>query len=130
MARVLFVTHDGVSHEPLGLEYLSGALLRAGHETKACVQSKTLDTCKSWGPDFVAFQVITGDEGRWGGVANRVKDAYPDIKTVFGGPHFLFYETCGGHHADAIVRGEGETGILEVVSGRTAANFSAPPELD
>jgi len=130
MARVLFVVHDGVSHEPLGLEYLSGALLRAGHETKACVQSKALETCNSWGPDFAAFQVLTGDENRWGRVANEIKEKYPKIKTIFGGPHFLFYSDCGGHDADCIVRGEAEEEVVKAVEGRPWDNFKAPNSLD
>lgn len=121
--RVLFATHDGVSHEPLGLEYLSASLLRAGHETKACAQSKTLATVRAWGPDCVAFQVLTGDEGRWGGVARDVKAAFPRVRTIFGGPHFLFNAKAAQPEADVVIRGDGEHAIVEAVEGRPHADL-------
>lgn len=121
--RVLFVIHDGVSHEPLGLQYLSASLLRAGHETKACTQSKTLTTVRAWGPDFVAFQILTGDEDRWGKVARDIKAAFPRVQTIFGGPHFLFNATQP--EADHVVRGDGENAIIDVVEGRKHADFKS-----
>lgn len=128
--RILFVTHDGTSHEPLGLEYLSGAVLRAGHETKACMQSKTIDTVGRWGPDFVAFQVLTGDQGRWGRVARDVKRKFPRVKTIFGGPHFLFFAGANQPEADYVVRGDGEEAILDVIEGRRHRDFVPIEHLD
>lgn len=121
--RVLFVTHDGTSHEPLGLEYLSGSLLRAGHETKACMQSRTIETVNSWGPDFVAFQVITGDQDRWGKVAQDVKKRFPKVRTIFGGSHFLFFAGAQQQGSDFVIRGDGEEAIIDVVEGRTHRDF-------
>ena len=128
--RVLFVTHDGTSHEPLGLEYLSGALLRAGHATKACMQSKTLEIVNKWGADFVAFQVITGDQNRWGKVAQDVKRKFPKIRSVFGGPHFLFFAGAQQPEADYVIRGDGEEAILDVVEGRNFKDFTPIEHID
>lgn len=130
MSRVLFVTHDGVSHEPLGLEYLSGELKRAGHETKACTQSNVLPTVAGYDPSFVCFQVITGDEERWGRTADLVKGFRQGIKTVFGGPHFLFYDDLGGHQADIILKGEADEEIVAAIEGREWNDLKAPPDLD
>ena len=127
--RILFVTHDGVSHEPLGLMYCSAALLRAGHETKACMQSMTLDTVRSWGPDFVAFQVLTGDQDRWGSVAAAVKERFP-VKTIFGGPHFLFFSKANQDEADYVIRGDGEEAIVNCVEGRTWSDLKAIENMD
>ena len=128
--RILFVTHDGTSHEPLGLLYISGALKRAGHETKACMQSKTIETVSSWGPDFVAFQVITGDQDRWGKVAQDVKRQFPKVRTIFGGPHFLFFKGAQQPEADFVVRGDGENAIIDVVEGRPHIDLLAIDNLD
>ena len=128
--RILFVTHDGTSHEPLGLLYLSGSLVRAGHKTKACMQSKTLETVKSWGPDFVAFQVLTGDERRWGAVAAAVKEQFPRVKTIFGGPHFLFFAAAQQKEADYVIRGDAEEAIVDVVEGRPHRDFIPIESLD
>ena len=136
MARVLFVTHDGTSHEPLGLEYVSASLLRAGHQTKAAMQSKAIYTASDWGADFVAFQVITGDQDRWSGVAQALKRALPRVRTVFGGPHFLFMNGKPGDKqtllpgADLIVRGDGEVAILDAIEGRPWTDFKMILDLD
>ena len=128
--RVLFVTHDNVSHEPLGLEFVSGALLSAGHETKACQQSKAVETSLRWLPDFVAFQVITGDQDRWGGVAREIKSVLPSVKTIFGGPHFLFFTGARQAEADIIIRGEAEQAVLQAVSGSPWQDLQAVESLD
>src|SRR3990167_2095075 len=130
MSRVLFVTHDGTSHEPLGLEYVSAALLRAGHQTKACMQSKTIATVRSWQPDFVAFQVITGDQDRWAGVARIVKKTFPGVKTMFGGPHFLFFSNAAMPEADIVIRGDGEESVVGAVNGEPWTNFKMILDLD
>jgi radical SAM superfamily enzyme YgiQ (UPF0313 family) len=127
--KILFVTHNGVSHEPLGLEYLSSALKEKGHKTKACIQSRTIDTISKWRPDFLAFQVLTGDQDRWASVASLVKRVFP-VKTIFGGPHFLFFSKVEQSEADYIIRGDGELAIVDVVEGRPFLNLSAIENLD
>lgn len=122
--RVLFITHDGVSHEPLGIEYLSSALISKGHKTRACMQSKAVNVCREWAPDFVAFQVLTGDEARWGAVAAEVKSFFPDIKTIFGGPHYLFTKSLQAE-ADVLIRGDGENAIIDAVEGRMHNDLQA-----
>ena len=129
-ARVLFVTHDGVSHEPLGLLYLSGALKAAGHATRACMQSQTLETVRTWAPDWVAFQVLTGDQDRWTAVARAVRERYPRVRTVFGGPHFLFFAGAQQEAADAVIRGDGEVALVDVVEGRRHHDFVPIEPLD
>lgn len=131
MSRILFVTHDGVSHEPLGLEYLSSSLIKSGHQTKACMQSKTLEVCREWAPDFAAFQVLTGDENRWGKVAQEIRrNVSHPIKIIFGGPHFLFFSKTSQHEADIIIRGDGEKAIVDAVEGRQHEDLSAISDLD
>jgi len=130
MAHILFVTHDGLSHEPLGLEYLSACLKKAGHQTKACMQSRIMSVCKEWEPDWVAFQVLTGDQNKWGKSAMLIKDKFPNIKTIFGGPHFLFFSNTKQVGADVIVRGDGFKAIVDVVEGRKHTDFDAFYDLD
>lgn len=130
MSRVLFITHNGISHEPLGLMYLSGALLRAGHETKAIMAHKALETVGSWGPDFVAFQVLTGDQDKWGRVAHDIKQHYPHVKTIFGGPHYLFFQKANQPEADFVVKGEGENAIISIVEGREIPCLNSIENLD
>ncbi len=122
--KILFVTHDGVSHEPLGIQYLSASLRAAGHDTRACMQSRATDVALQWKADFAAFQVLTGDEARWGKVAQEIKNARPECKTIFGGPHYLFTKSTQAE-ADFIIRGDGELAIVEVVEGRKHEDLKA-----
>ena len=128
--KVLFVVHDGVSHEPLGIEYLSAALKAAGHETKACMQSRTFEVIEKWHPNFTAFQVLSGDESRWGKLASAIRARYSSIRTIFGGPHYLFFAKAGQGEADVIIRGDAEKAIVDAVEGRTHVDLSAIPNLD
>ena len=127
MSRILFVTYDNLSHEPLGLEYVSASLLTAGHDTLACQESKAFGAIDEFLPQFVAFQTLTGDENKWGELALKIKKRDPYIKTIFGGPHFLYsgkHEQIG---ADIIIRGEGEQAIVQAVEGKKW-NFMAVQE--
>lgn len=128
--RCLFVTHDGAAHEVLGMEYLSGALKAAGHETRACMESQAETEARTWNPDRVLFQVITGDQKRWGRVAGKLRDVVPDAKMVFGGPHFLFFSKVPQENADIILRGEAETSVGAAVEGQPWQDFAAAPDLD
>ncbi len=93
--KVLFVTHNDTSHEPLGLMYVSSALIKAGHLTAACEEKNVFSEIDSFRPDFVGFQVITGDQDRWGKVALRIKKQYPAIKTILAARIFCFLIKSG-----------------------------------
>ena len=128
--RILFITHDGTSHEPLGMEYVSASLLRAGHQTMACTESAANATAHHWEPDFVAFQVITGDQERWGKLAANLKRNYPRIRTIFGGPHFLFFSAAQQPGADIVIRGDAEENVLRAVEGKSWVDFTPIENLD
>ena len=128
--KVLFVLHDGVSHEPLGIEYLSSSLKAKGHRTRACMQSQVIDSISIWRPQFVAFQVLTGDEGRWGGVASAIKEVFPSVKIILGGPHFLFFSKVSQAEAEFVIRGDGEQSIVDVVEGRKHIDLLPIENLD
>lgn len=112
------------------MEYVSASLIRAGHQTKACQEKNTLRFIESWWPDFLAFQVLTGDQDRWGAIARSAKQKYPHIKTIFGGPHFLFFSKIKQNEADIIIRGEGEFAIIDAVEGRQHIDLKATEDLD
>jgi len=81
-------------------------------------------------PDFVCFQVITGDQDRWAGVARMVKKFDPYIKTVFGGPHFLFFSKAQVDYADIVIRGDGEESIIKAIEGKPFSDFIPIENLD
>jgi len=92
------------------------------------MQSQVSSSVFAWRPDFVAFQVISGDEVRWGTVASRLRQYSPKTRIIFGGPHFLFFSKA--EQDGIVVRGDGEQSIVDAVEGRTHANMHPVHELD
>lgn len=122
--RVLFVTHDGASHEPLGLEYLIAACRQAGMTVFASPESGALAAIQRLGIDALCLQVITGDEGRWSRLARAARDANPRLRVVVGGPHFLFFGE-GFEGADTVLRGEAEETLPSLLLGTPPPTESA-----
>ena len=59
-----------------------------------------------------------------------MKQKYPEVKTVFGGPHYLFFSKVKQEHADIIIRGDGEQAIVDAVEGRAHKDLSPTSNLD
>ena len=111
--RVLFLS-PFLAQEPLGVMYLSGALKKAGHDTKMIfVPDKELDEkIVEYDPHVVAFSFTTGQHNAVLGLNARVKELLPDVTTLCGGAHVTvvpeFIEEPG---IDAICRGDGEYAV-------------------
>lgn len=108
---------------PIGLAYLSSFLKRAG------IVTSVIDACPlSWdmlarlvsekSPAIVGITCWTQERGQAFKTAKMVKKILPNTKIVVGGHHAtafpenMFLQA----HADAVVIGEGEETMLEVVS--------------
>lgn len=52
-------------------------------------------------------------------IAEKIKEKFPDIKIVMGGPHpnVMLEEVLSSEYVDYVVRGEGELTMLELVKG-------------
>lgn len=127
--KILFPLKE-LEHEPLGIEYLSGALKARGHETRACWESKLLDDVEEWRPDWVGFQVITGNQDAAVKSAGMVKDRFPDVKIVMGGPHFLFFGAATYPEVDMVIRGEAERSIVDAMETGKWTDLKLEQDLD
>ena len=96
----------------------------------ACQEKNAVSYAMSWQPDFVAFQVITGYQDRWAAVARAVKHVVPRVKTIFGGPHFLFFSKSKQPYADIVIRGDAEEAVLHAVEGRPWVDLKPIEDLD
>ncbi|MEO0271418.1 MAG: radical SAM protein [candidate division WOR-3 bacterium] len=118
---------------PLGIGYLSSYLnkmigikalllnLYPGLKNK----NTFLNLIKEHKPKIIGFSVMTETFKNGVRLAKIVKDNFPGIITIFGGPHVTFtdIETLENYpFIDIIVRGEGENTFLEltekILSGR------------
>ncbi len=110
---------------PLGLLILSSCLERAGYRTlviDADVYGLTprdiAQIVKHYAPIAVGISATTPSYPNMLEIARAVKDADPHVKIFVGGPHVTFTadETLRtSPEIDAVVRGEGEESVVEVV---------------
>lgn len=118
MAKMLFIQRH--EWQQLGLMYISGTLKKHGHQTDVVIGSnwkEITEAIERCAPDAVGFSVMSGNH-LWGlEIAQKVKTHYPEIKTVFGGPHCTFFPGfIDKEGVDVIVRGEGEEAALELMN--------------
>lgn len=113
----------------VGLEIMAVLLKEAGHEVHGMVEStfdtseyitrdekKKLKLLDEIQPDLVGFSVLTMRYQWCLKFAKMIKDSYPEVIIVFGGPHptalpeIVIKESC----VDVVCVGEGEFAMLEL----------------
>jgi anaerobic magnesium-protoporphyrin IX monomethyl ester cyclase len=107
------------SVEPLGIAYLSSCLKRAGHQTKLIIIDKPdyRERIRSFAPDMFAYSTCTGEHKDWFAFNRNMKDEWPDVVSVFGGPHATFFpEMASVEGVDATIRGEAEETFVDFVN--------------
>ena len=116
--RALFVT-DSYLIDVLGIGYLSSYLKQAGHEVDI-VQTKEEDVfekIETYDPDMVCYSVTTGKHVFYRELNKQIRRYYPDIISVFGGPHITFFpQFCNDPDIDIGVRGEGFDAIVDIAN--------------
>ena len=120
--RVLFVEKQ-IDYEPLGLLYLSSVLRQAGHEVRLAIAADEdpVAVARAWQPDVVGYSVYTGSQTYYRDLNLRIKEAVPDVVSVFGGPHPTYFpEYVEEPGVDAVCIGEGEGAMLDLVEALEA----------
>ena len=112
-------------HQPLGVAYVAGALLGAGHDVRLLAPSRlrSLDEATVATAvrdvDLVGFSSTTPAFPETLRFAAAVKAARPGLPVVLGGYHgtALHRQVLERHQEfDAVVRGEGEETAVELVA--------------
>ena len=119
MSNVLFVD-SGIRNEKLGIMYVSAALKKEGHSTRLLETDREdlISTVEKFKPDFFAYSVCTGELGRALKTNRELKGMYPDVPSIFGGPHTAFSPEMEYERGiDYIVVGEGEEAIIDIING-------------
>jgi len=120
--KLLFINNllgkDCIGRVPLGILYLSAALKHAGHtvnlvDTKhfSDITRKIDDCC----PEVMLFSVRTTYQSMYTELNRKIKKIYPDLFSIFGGPHTTFYPQLiyNDRAIDAVCIGEGEEAIVD-----------------
>jgi radical SAM superfamily enzyme YgiQ (UPF0313 family) len=148
--RILFLYNEV---ESLGIQYLSAALRRAGHETGLVFDPRLFDffrheynsrflakvfsfetqvvrRAREFRPDVVAFSMLTANADWCLKYARRLKQELPGVVTVAGGYHATASAgpVLESGLIDWIVRGEAEESFVELVDSLAAAQ--GPPGTD
>ena len=114
----------GLRAPPLGLAWIAAVLEKAGYKVRI-LDSPTLNLStnefisivKMWKPDVIGFTAITPTIYKAYRAAKLVKEVYPEVPIIMGGPHvtFMYDEALNTGNVDVVVKGEGEYTTLELI---------------
>ena len=107
------------SYFPLSLLYIGAMLEQEGALVKiADLRGRGTDIAQIPEGDIYAFTATTGDIDESKEIAARLKKRTPQSITVLGGAHATIMPEDCITHFDAIVRGDGELAITDVLNGK------------
>jgi radical SAM superfamily enzyme YgiQ (UPF0313 family) len=119
MMRILFVFKNENFMVPLGLCAISAIAKKEGHKTYLCDIKKEspLKRIRELNPEIVAYSASTGEAKHYIAINKKIKERFPHIFTIMGGPHPTFYpEMIHKTTLDAICVGEGEGAFKDLLS--------------
>lgn len=119
--KVLYA-HKNHPVEPLGIGYLSSSTSRGNHESKLILtnhknlEDKIFKEIEEYQPDILAQSIIFGSHPYAIELNKKVKQKYPNIISVLGGPAATFTPELLERGFDVICRYEGENPFLEFLN--------------
>lgn len=114
--KLLFIVQDLCSPR-YGVMSLSSFVKKHKHlvQISSCLDfKKLLEDINSFKPDVVAYSCTSGEYPVYKIVNEKIKKKYPNIFSIFGGPHPTYSpEIIKDQGVDGICIGEGEEALLE-----------------
>jgi radical SAM superfamily enzyme YgiQ (UPF0313 family) len=117
--KVLFVFKIENFMAPIGPMIISAVARQEGHEIYFSDINKenTLERIATLKPDIVAYSASTGEAKHYIKLNSSIKEKFPDVFTIMGGPHPTFFpEMIQQATLDAICIGEGEGAFVDVLN--------------
>lgn len=117
--KILFVVQNVDYIDSVGIMQVSALARQAGHTVRLGILSRedVLGEIQEYQPDVVAYSGSTGEHKYYINFNQLVKDRFPGIFTIMGGPHATFYpETIKESTLDALCIGEGDEAFTELLS--------------
>ena len=117
--KVLFIFKSENFLAPIGLCRISAVARREGHDVFLCEINTEDPLCRvsRMRPDVIAYSSSTGEAKHYLRLNKRIKEKFPSVFTIMGGPHPTFFPEM--HNAnkdlDAICIGEGEGAFSDVL---------------
>lgn len=122
---------DGFERMQFGISYISSFLKSRGHQTRLVVPARLSDGAverhiEEFEPGLICFTSVFTEFEFLSSIAERIKNRYPDVFLLVGGPHAsLKPEECLVRSFDAVCVGEGEYPTLELVEQLEAGQAPA-----
>jgi len=117
--RALFVIDGEDFIDPMGPAYLLAAAKKSGHDGDVLILRNTRNCYKvirDYNPHIIAYSAVTGTHQRYFEFNKHIKEYFPEIFTIMGGPHPTYYPDCVRYQPiDAICMGEGEGAFVELL---------------
>ena len=121
--RILWAVQTVDFIDPIGMMLISALAKGRGHQCELVVLSREdiLARIARFQPQVVAYSACTGEHKYYLQANKAIKDRFPDIFTIMGGPHPTFYPECLQEGTlDAICMGEGEGAFSEALEALEA----------
>lgn len=116
--RVLFIFKSENFLAPVGLCYISAIAKKEGHEVYLSEMNSEdpLECIARLKPDVACYSSSTGEAKHYIRLNQKIKERFPNIFTIMGGPHPTFFpEMIHNTTLDAICIGEGEEAFADVL---------------
>ncbi|MCX5701658.1 MAG: radical SAM protein [Candidatus Omnitrophica bacterium] len=116
--KILFIFKSENFLAPVGLCTISAVGLREGHKTYLCEMNSQdpLEYIAKLRPDVVAYSSSTGEAKYYLRLNRLIKEKFPDVFTIMGGPHPTFFpQVIFEDSLDAICIGEGESAFVDLL---------------
>lgn len=120
MIKVMFITKGGEYFPPVGIMQVASTAKQHGHKVYLGVLSRenVREKIKRIKPDVLAYSGSTGEHSLYLKLNRILKEQYPAVKTIMGGPHATFFpeKTLRDGNLDAVCIGEGDYAFPEFLN--------------
>lgn len=108
----------------LGILYIASMLESKGHEVSVIdvniskiSLAQLIREIEKFNPNIIGISSTTWSYHNALDIARALKNQFPEIIIVFGGPHasFEYLETLSHNYVDYVIRGEGELAMVELI---------------
>ncbi|MDD4894055.1 MAG: radical SAM protein [Candidatus Omnitrophica bacterium] len=116
--KILFIFKNENFLAPIGLCNISAVAVKEGHNTYLCEMNSEnpLERIAALKPDIVAYSACTGEAKHYLKLNSMIKERFPAIFTIMGGPHPTFSpDVIKEGNLDAVCIGEGEGAFMELL---------------
>ena len=116
--KILFIFKSENFLAPIGLCMISAIARQEGYQTYLC-EMNSEDSLKyiiQLKPEIVAYSACTGEHKHYININRKIKERFPEIFTIMGGPHPTFFpEMIHQTTLDATCIGEGERAFVDIL---------------